>query len=375
MKSKIILGLTLGLSGLLSGGATIDPRADKMAGNAAVSPKAEEIIRRVADYYQNLKSFEGTNTISDQMPAFKAPLVARKQFAFLRPNQFLLYSESTNDSRLFCDGTNLCDYRPYYFNSYTVTPAPARFEDAITNWVGGELLHLIIKPDRYHYVMSGFSWGMVALKYVGEEVVTGVNCYHLSLEEDGSKFSELWVAKGRSPFILKYAFRYPVPESTNQPGEHTEVISGWKANRRIPIERFIFVPPTGAIEQPAGADQVEMSTDSKTGVTKVRFYAKDDLKDDSARLQALALESILAKYPALTTNDLVFTGIQHFRPATGQETIVASYQLPKTAETREVNNYTQTKTQTIDVTLSPAGVTKSVIRGVSISIRSPGEKK
>jgi hypothetical protein len=278
MKPKLIFCLALVSSGIFSGCSTTSRYANKSAVNESISPKAEKIVRQVADYYLNLESFEGTNTLSDWLPYLKIPPVASKQFAFVRPNLFLVYPESTNNYRLFCDGTNFCEYRPYYFNSYTVTPAPARFEDVITNWVGGELLRLIIIPNRYDYIMSGFGSGLTALKYAGQEVVNGVTCHHVTMEEPGSKCSELWVAKGSTPFILKYIARYPIQSTTKQIGEHSEIISGWKANCRIPIERFIFVPPAGAIEHPPGTDQVEISSDSKTGTTKVRFYSREDLK-------------------------------------------------------------------------------------------------
>jgi hypothetical protein len=297
----------------------------------------------------------------------------QKQFGFLRPNKFFLVPRSTNNSRLYCNGTNVWDYKPYYFNSYTVTPAPARFEDLITNWVGGEMLRVMVNTNRYQYLMGGFTWGIVALNYAGEETVAGVVCHHLRMELTGAKSSELWVAKGRAPHLVKYVARFPVETPVKGTLVHTETISGWKAGWRIQPEAFCFEPPVGAMLQPLGADQVEMSQDLRTGEKRVRFYSRDDA--DSEHIQALAVKGILEKYPSLTTNDLVFAGIHHFSSATELATVVARYELPKTAERRVVNGSTETKVQTMEVKFTPGGRIESVDKGVSVSFGSKTETR
>jgi len=272
MNSKPLLVLALVLSAGLFGLSNLAWCADGSAINASISPQAEMLVRQVADYYQNLTSFQGTNSIYSQSSGHVPPFVYQKQFAFLRPNKFSISAENKYNSWLFCDGTYLWEYNPSYFNSYTKTPAPARFEDAITNWLGGELLHVMVDPDRYHYIMNGFRLGMAALKYDGEEVVAGVTCHHLSMEAPQGRAIGLWVATGASPYILKLTIRSPISASTNQFTQHTEIISGWKTNKQIPERQFTFVPPAGAIEHPPGADAVETSVDPRTRQTTTRFY-------------------------------------------------------------------------------------------------------
>jgi outer membrane lipoprotein-sorting protein len=284
MKTKLLLALALVLTAGQFNSPTVAWCADELATNVVISPQAEKILRLVADYYQNLTSFEGAITRRYQSPSLKAPSIFQKQFAFLRPNKFYLSAENQYNSELFCDGTNFWECTPSYFNSYTKTPAPARFENALTNWLGGELLHVMVDPNRYHYMMTGFRMGMAALKYDGEEAVAGVTCDHLTMEAPGSKSSELWVAKGGSPFIVKLAIRFPVEAFTNQMAELTETITGWKANQQIPNERFVFVPPATAIEHPPGADAVAMSLDPRTGQPKTRFYNPASRTDSNVAL-------------------------------------------------------------------------------------------
>jgi hypothetical protein len=325
MKPNLLLCLALVLSGGLLGCSTVHRQP------SAISPVAQRIVQEMLDS-ENLSSFEGTNTIICQAPTFTT--TTTKQFTFLRPNRFVILPDSTNDSQLFCDGTNFYDYRPYYFNSYTKAPAPARYEDAITNFIGGQLLYLIVSTNRLHYVMTGFGRGMVALSYEGEETVDGVTCHHLLILERGSGTTEFWIAAGDPHVILKCVLRdastVPVTKGI---WTNTETISGWRANVSIPAEQFAFAPPAGAIEHPSEADQIEMSIDLRTGETKARFYSTNESKIDSGQIQSLALEGILKEFPALKVKDLVFTGIRDFGVGTSEEKFVATYELPKTAET------------------------------------------
>jgi outer membrane lipoprotein-sorting protein len=351
--------------------------ADVPATGPSISTKAEQIFQQMADYYQNLKSFEGTNTIIDESPSLRygGKMTRQRQFVFIRPNKFIVTSESTNDSRLFCDGTKFWEYQPYYFNSYTVAPAPARFEDAITNWLGGELVYVMVNTNRYHYLMSGCNWGMVSLRYAGEEPMNGITCHHLLMEKTASRTAEWWVAKGQSPFIVKYVLRCPSQDPTDGVWVHTETISGWQANQKIPGKRFTFVPPADAIYHPPGADDIEISSGGSNGPVRVKFYSRDDLLRRTSRLKNIATQGVLTNNPTLTTNDFVFTGFLNNMDIDNIETVIAWFELPKTAEKRIINGSTQTRVQAIKVIMSPDGLIQWITNGVSISFDSPAKPK
>jgi len=365
MKTKLLAMLTLVLC---AGGL----RLAAAPGNSAL---AERILQQTAAYYQDLKSFEGTNTITDESPSLRygGKMTSQKWFVFVRPNKFIIYSKSTNDSRLFCDGTKFWEYRPYYSNSYTEEPAPFHFEDAITNWVGGELLHVMLHTNRYSYLMSGCNWGMVGLQYVGEERVSGITCHHLLMEEAGSRTADWCVAKGRSPFIVKCVLRSPNQDSTNGFWVHTEIISGWQANRAFPERQFTFVPPAGALYHPPGLDDIETAMDSPTGAIRVRFYSRADLLKYINRLQCIALQGVLTNNPALTTNDIVFAGLDGV-DIDKTNPVIARFELPGTAEKNVMTNgTTQTRVQAVKVLMSPDGLIQWITNGVTISFDSPAK--
>lgn len=377
MKTKFLAVLALVLCAGWPRLAGAGQGADVPATGPSVSPQAERILQQVAVYYQNLKSFEGTNTIIDESPSLRygGKMTRQKQFAFVRPNKFIVWPESTNDARLFCDGTKFWEYRPYYYNSYTVAPAPVRFEDAVTNWLGGELLHVMLNTNRYSYLMSGCNRGLLGLQYAGVETVNGTICHHLLMVETGGVTDEWWVASDRSPFLIKNVNRGPVQNLTNAVWVHTETISGWHANRRISGKQFTFVPPADAIHHPPGVDDIELSSDGSNGPVRVKFYSRDDLLRRISRLKDIATQSVLTNNPALTTNDFMFAGFGNNVDIDNIEPVIVRFELPKTAEKRVINGSTQTWVQAIKVILSPTGLVQTITNGVTVSFDSPAKPK
>jgi hypothetical protein len=262
MNAKVVLIVVLVSTAVLTGCST-----------AHISPEAKKIIKHSARYYQHLTSFEGTNTITDEGSFLRSSMVRAKHFAFVRPNTFSICSTNTPDNQLICDGRFVYLYKPYYWNSFTKTPAPKRFEHAVTNWVGGELVRLISSAKIYSEFKGGLRNGLKSLNYAGEDNIEGISCDHLVMELVESKTADVWIAKGDSPMILKYQLKFPTKKPNGGTGIHTETISGWLADKPIPEGRFQFKPSDGAIEQPPGANEVKLSFDPKTGKTTATFHS------------------------------------------------------------------------------------------------------
>jgi outer membrane lipoprotein-sorting protein len=233
-----------------------------------VDAKAEQVVRKMADYYRDLKSFEGKHRtqFSNSSGSYDAGLA---RFAAQRPNLLAIVPEATNEPSLTCDGTNLFEYQPYEYRIYYVNKAPAELE-GVTNGKPGIMLHTIFRADRYDYVMSGFNIDaespteLVSLRYLGTEQAEGIPCDHLRMVEKGKAgvpdapsgtTNDLWIASGDSPAAVRFEFRINGPsinvktgaEITNDVVVLAETISDWKANKVIPPERFKFVPPPGSV--------------------------------------------------------------------------------------------------------------------------------
>jgi len=231
--------------------------------------------------------------------------------------------------------------------------------------------------------MKGFGGRLVAWKDEGEETVNGVTCDLLSFRETKSRVTELWVARGKSPYAVKYVDRFPNPLATNQMMYHSETISGWKENDRIPAEHFAFEPLAGAIERESDTDQAEMSETVTNGERKevVRFASHSDLvqeagklnaflKKNQAHFQAVAQKSILEEYKDLTASDLTFVNIQPDSTDSSERNFVVTFVLRKTVKTTETNHSIQTTEQTCIVTLSAEGRVERVSRRSSFSFSS-----
>lgn len=337
------------------------------------------ILRRMSDYYGSLNSFEGANTIVVESTAGKT--TNQKQFAFQRPNRFMILPDTTNDSQLYCDGTNLYDYRPYYFNSYTKVPAPARFEDVITNRLGGELLLMIARTNRLDYLVNGFGRGLKALKYDGRENINGIDCDHLDFQLASSKVMELWVARGAEPYAVKYefAFRSALPNQGEM--HYTETISDWNGDSALPANEFVFAPPNGAVERPVEDDQVELSQVASNGPVVATFYSSekvanearmqaDFLKANQRRFQDIALKAILGKYPNLAAGDLVFKDVEQSSDDDSGKGFVVTFDLPKTIKIMSNGKSAETLEDTVTATLSADGRVEHIERGSSVDFSS-----
>ena len=370
MKTKLILGFALIVVGFVSGLWLLEHH------------RPNRILRRMSNYYTKLNSFECVNTIVVQFAAGKT--TNQKQFAFMRPNRFVILPDITNASQLYCDGTNLYDYRPYYFNSYTRVPAPARFEDVITNWIGGELLRVIMVTNRLEYLMNGFGRGLTTLKYVGHEAINDVDWDHLYFQEPASNVMELWVARGVAPYAVKYAYAFQNHfGKTNQVMHYTETISDWKEDYGVPPEKFIFSPPNRAVERPLEDDQVELSELVTNGTERqvVRFYSSQRVADEAKRqaeflktnqnrFRNIALKAVLAKYANLAAGDLVFKGVEQPSGDEIPNSFIVTFVLSKTIKETETGKSIQTSEETFTATLSTEGSVEHIGRGSSFDFHS-----
>jgi hypothetical protein len=347
---------------------------------AMLPPTARQVVRRMSDYYDGLTSFEGVNTRVSQSSTYQ--MTNEAQFTFLRPNRFALVLDGTNGLQFYCDGTNFYSYEPYYYNSYITEAAPARFEEVLTNWEGGELLHMILTTNRFTYVMNGFGRGLVALKYKGHETINGVDCDHLYFQEPQSKIMELWVARGKSPYAAKYTFSFPVPHATNQTMHFTEAMSAWSGNCNPAPSAFMFAPSNGAVERAPGAVTVQVSETTTNGVQKQVVKLVSVTETDKAKnmaefykknqehFQAIALKSILAKYQDLTADALTFVGLDDSSFTVTDQPIVVTFALSKTIKTNETAHSLETREDTVSATITPDGNVIKVARGNTFSFHS-----
>jgi hypothetical protein len=246
-----------------------------------IDPKAAKVIRRMCDYVQSLKSFEGRHQtyISNWAGASPSKWL---QFAVLKPNKLALVPDGTNTSSLVCDGTNLHDYQPGFHQLDYVMPAPANL-DAITNSKPGILLKILLSTNRHELIMGGFVAGMKSLRYVNREMTEGVQCDHLQMEqkqtagraEDGPVTVDMWITAGNSPVIVKLsvqlngvAINFTTGEAREkQVQSMIEVVKDWKANGPIANERFAFTPPKGSTRVNPGDKTIVIKEPDGTVIT------------------------------------------------------------------------------------------------------------
>jgi peroxiredoxin len=231
---------------------------------AGIEPKAEKVVRAMAEYMRGLKSFRVDVAVSMRMtaPGMKQEVVSAYVLAVRRPDRLaMLLKNSVIGTTIVSDGKKLYTYTPME-GKYRVTDAPKDLGAVIPagSMIGppafasptfaGELLHALLVADPYAALMEDVK----AARYLGTEDVSGVPCDHLEFSTDDSTWY-MWVQTGGKPLIRKVAPDIPqqiARLAKGMPGIRNELkleaaimFDNWAPDVTLPDEQFKFTPPEG----------------------------------------------------------------------------------------------------------------------------------
>ncbi|MEW6306884.1 MAG: DUF2092 domain-containing protein [Verrucomicrobiota bacterium] len=234
----------------------------------AIDPKADVILRKMAEYYRDAKS--GTAAIKInmkvQMQGMNTEIASDYDLAFKRPNRFALRGKPAAFNPLagmavVSDGTKLFSHFPM-LKKYTSEDAPKSLDGIL----GGQMnpamgmmggMHVFIdalfRDDPYRTMMEGVTAG----SYVASETLDGIECHRLKFVQEAMDW-EIWIAAGNDSYVVKL-----VPDMSKSlikardlkqlPGELREMkmqhdirLTDWKKNPDLPDNRFQFDPPGDA---------------------------------------------------------------------------------------------------------------------------------
>lgn len=225
------------------------------AGGLSAKPSAEEVIRRVAEFYQRPKSLQvdHVHTMHVQQSGDDRAMTSQSSVVAQRPN--LLAMRQQKDGQgidIVSDGKNLYIYVPA-MKKYTQAKAASSFEEIARDPVvsglagGGPFLLNLLAPDPYQAIMSG----VTSSTYVGRETIDGVTAHHLKFSQKDLDW-ELWVDAGAQPLVLRQAVDMTKAlEAMGQVPKGVKLTSvqtykNWKLDVQPSAEAFAFTAPEGA---------------------------------------------------------------------------------------------------------------------------------
>jgi thiol-disulfide isomerase/thioredoxin len=231
----------------------LNARADDSKADAA---KAQDVLRRTAEFYKKAKSF--AVDIDREQKVGAMSMKAGLSVAVERPNKLALKAKGdafTVD--IVSDGKTLAVSIPA-LKKYTQGKAPASFGDAngdpmaqslIMGTLQGTLLAELISDDPYKSMLEGVKTSA----YVGQEVLDGGKTHHLKFTQDEFDW-EVWIAAEGDPLVRKAAMDMTksvanTPAAEQLKGQNFEMVQlfkGWKINVPLDEKTFAFQPPPGA---------------------------------------------------------------------------------------------------------------------------------
>ncbi len=213
----------------------------------AIEPKAEQVLREVADYLtgSSALAFKAEASIDEfHETGLKIQTSARRTMAVRRPDRAASNLDGDQGSRsAWYDGKTISVLDKRH-NTYSVlrstglTRCGAGFPSRGIRHrapAGG-----LLRDDVYESLSSAANFGV----YVGLHDVDGVLCHHLALANDFLEW-QIWVDAGKEPLPRKMVINYK-----DEPGEpqFTARFLSWNLSPDLPDDLFQFTPPEGAQE-------------------------------------------------------------------------------------------------------------------------------
>lgn len=247
--AAILLGLSATLTAAQQDGEKIDPKAD-------------EIIRGVANYLRDLESFrvEISMDVHFTMEGMSQQMNSQYSVAVQRPNKLsMVLKQGMMGATIVSDGEKLYTYMPMMENKYTVEDAPQKLGEITeggADMAGAGMMDgmffvtALFADDPYDKIMEGVN----AVQYLGSEELDGVRCHLLGFAQDDVDW-KLWVQTGDEPLPRKVVpdmskmydeMAGQMPGAKGMKMEMEVRFDGWAVNVDLPEDQFAFVPPEGA---------------------------------------------------------------------------------------------------------------------------------
>jgi peroxiredoxin len=244
------------------------------AERAAADPsRADDEIRRMCDFYQQLKSFSVHADVEAEVHAgeMNNKMKGGTVLVFERPNRLALRSEGQQLGGLtvVCDGKNLYTLIGQ-LKRYTKRDAPKSLaqltQDPIIGSPQGTGTFAIqfLADDPAKSILNG----VTSSKDLGPTKIDGRSARHLQFSQKNDIDWQVWIAEGKEPLLLRVEIDLSkmVKKSAGKAFEGKEVkvtmvqtFKDWKPNVKPASSDFAFTPPKEAKEVPNlfGRDEEE----------------------------------------------------------------------------------------------------------------------
>lgn len=207
--------------------------------HAAVDPDAERVLESVSAALANAKTAEVDLHLAVKTPTApsgEGDLTADYRLSVERPNRMALVLQKGNlGATVVSDGTNVVTFLPKPA-VYTVEKASGRIGAIESSGDMGSMAFItaLFSTNARTALLAG----VLEAKYGGRDKVEDVECERIDMKQEGLDW-RLFATVGTNAVVRRIEVRIPQLSMSMD-------FTGWKLNRPIPADRFVFVPPQGS---------------------------------------------------------------------------------------------------------------------------------
>ncbi|HUS34445.1 MAG TPA: DUF2092 domain-containing protein [Verrucomicrobiae bacterium] len=207
--------------------------------HGAVDPDAERVLESVSAALANAKTAEVDLHLAVKTPTApsgEGDLTADYRLSVERPNRMALVLQKGNlGATVVSDGTNVVTFLPKPA-VYTVEKASGRIGAIESSGDMGSMAFItaLFSTNARTALLAG----VLEAKYGGRDKVEDVECERIDMKQEGLDW-RLFATVGTNAVVRRIEVRIPQLSMSMD-------FTGWKLNRPIPADRFVFVPPQGS---------------------------------------------------------------------------------------------------------------------------------
>jgi hypothetical protein len=223
-------------------------------GNAAenqkgyMDPMATKVLENVSDYLAKAKTLSMKATAIDDHVMESGVIVtyAKDVEVYVkRPDKFLaiIVDDNLKQRRIYFDGKSIVRLHVEK-NTYQKFSYDGDIDGVLDHIIDNYDLDLPLADLIYNDIAGVMKESIISAEHMGERMVEGVPCHHLSFESTGADW-QVWVQKWDKPVLRRFAINFV---NTDGNPQYLAMFKEWRINPGLDEQIFTFTPPFGAKE-------------------------------------------------------------------------------------------------------------------------------
>ena len=208
--------------------------------------EAVKIMKSMADYLSKAQTMSFTATTFYDHATKSGIMIKHMKYIDVfvkRPDDVMgiIKMDDQKERKIFYNGKSLVRFLVKE-NTYQEIDFTGDIDEMLDHVMDNYAIALPLADFLYNDLAGTLKEGVISAEYVGESMVQGVKCHHLSFESIGADW-QMWVQADGQPVPILFNIKYIEVEGNP---EYLAIFKNWKIDPNLDGKMFSFVPPAGA---------------------------------------------------------------------------------------------------------------------------------